>query len=100
MKPSEYIRQGWCQGDFAKDAHGHHAYYAGNTATQWCVMGAIGAAYPSDAPEASNKRATVLKKLEHTLFVLNGNNISLKTWNDDPNQTKEGIIAILELIGE
>lgn len=95
MKPSDYIKKGWCQGASAKDGDGIVTHPESPTATSWCLTGAIHAAYPEDI----QKRSEVYRKLHEFLF--NGDNISeIPNWNDDKYRKQTDVIRVLEQIGE
>ena len=73
MKPSEYIQKGWCQNVNALDAENKACNPWSPYATKWCLVGAIHAAYPSDALT----RIEVTTKIRE---VLHSPHIS--GWND------------------
>ena len=91
MKPSEYIKKGWCQGQLAKDAYGIGTEPNYTSATRWCLYGAILAAYN----EEILKRVDIIDKLYEKLPV-----DSMALWNDAPKRTREEVIKLLESVGE
>lgn len=89
MKPSQYIKKGWCQGVNAKDSYGYFCEPTSPCAIKWCLIGAIQAAYPQD----TRKRMEIHSKLEsHSPIIAH--------WNDAPNRTQAEVISLLEQIGE
>ena len=78
MKPSEVIRKyGWVQHELGYSKIG------------FCVMGALWHSYDN------------YKTCEHIYGHLWKNlSIMPEIWNDDPNRTKEEVIAMFETIGE
>ena len=91
MKPSEYIAKGWCQKYSALDSEGKLVWADSTSAVQWCLVGALRAAY-EELPEQRRKVAGKLQaKLGHLQF---------SKWNDEPKRTKAEVIALLQSIGE
>ena len=91
MKPSQYIAKGWCQGVSAQDSNGHVCRNDAPYATNWCLIGALAAAYPERNEHRFNVTLNLQSKLGHLQFA---------KWNDDPKRTKQEVIALLESIGE
>ena len=99
MRPSDFIKQGWCQGASAKDLLGIVCPPSNPHATQWCTIGAIQAAYPED----EDKRAVTAERLRHTLRSddpARTTSMSLAIWNDIPHRTQAEVITALQAIGE
>lgn len=92
MKPSEYVRKGWCQRVAAVDKLGLPCYPTSRMAHAWCAIGAIEAAYPND----NKKFADTTEKLYLKLKGLD----SIGEWNDAPTRTQAQVVALLESIGE
>lgn len=90
MKPSDYVKRGWCRGASAKDALGIVVDPTSSHAIQWCTYGAICAAYPED-PE---KRSGVVSRLSEKVTGM------IPEWNDAPGRTQRQVVALLESIGE
>ena len=90
QRPSDYVRKGWCQGSIARDAQGKSCLETSPDAVQWCLYGAVSAAYPYDI----QKRGEILDKLPLPT------NVPLGRWNDDPKRTQAEVIALLTSIGE
>lgn len=90
MKPSEYIRKGWCQRLYAVDEYEAPCHPTSSLACAWCLEGAIQAAYPYE----EGKRIGITKQLSMRV----GPGIVL--WNDDPSRKQQQVIELLESIGE
>ena len=91
MKPSEYVRKGWCQVVSSRDTDGRPCNPDDPNAAQWCLVGAVKAAYPED----TKHRYNVCTKLQTALGKL-----QFARWNDNLNRTQAEVIALLESIGE
>lgn len=91
MKPSKYIRKGWCQGVSARDNRGHSCSPISTSATQWCLIGALNAAYP----EHNKYREKIVSKL-----ILRITHLRFAEWNDNPKRTQAEVVAVLQAIGE
>ena len=91
MKPSDYIRKGWCQRHFALDDHKNPCNSGSRLACAWCLQGAINAAYPYDEPT----RERIMARLQVAI-----GRFWLLAWNDEPTRTQQEVIQLLESIGE
>ena len=91
MKPSDYIRKGWCQRHFALDDHKNPCNSGSRLACAWCLQGAVNAAYPYDEP----RRERVLARLQCAT-----KDLGITIWNDNPARKQQEVIALLESIGE
>ena len=96
MKPSDYIRKGWCQGYMARDSNGAPCDPAWQEATYWCLWGALYKAY---GEEKIDTREKVVTKLYDQLQCKEHWS-SLGTWNDNTSRTQQDVIALLKSIGE
>lgn len=94
MKPSDYIRKGWCQHSAARDAYGHSVDACDPQASEWCLSGAIVAAYPEEVVV----REKIYPRLKKKLDVTSISNII--NWNDAVPRTQLQVIELLESIGE
>ena len=90
MKPSEYIRKGWTQGNGAKDCYGCSCEPTSKYAVSWCAVGAIMAACKEDSENIS----MLIKRVRDSLNVPR-----LTLWNDEPGRTKQEVIDALEKVG-
>jgi hypothetical protein len=91
LKPSDYVRKGWCQRYLAVDDDGMYVSPTGRDACKWCLYGSIAAAYPEDFLT----RVEVVDKV--TKGIGTG---SLANWNDEPGRTQAQVINLLESIGQ
>lgn len=91
MKPSQYIQKGWCQGVSARDHVRREVLALNPDATQWCLLGAINAAYPNAIARREAISGYLIDKIGHLRFA---------QWNDDPKRTQAEVIAMLQSIGE
>jgi hypothetical protein len=91
VKPSDYIRRGWCQNASAQDDQGRLCDATSSLAQQWCLVGSVRAAYPEDAV----RRNKVFDKL-----FCQAKTYGLSSWNDNPDRTQQEVLAVLEAIGE
>jgi len=89
MKPSEYIRKGWCQGTLSRTEDGTPTYLSNDAPAKWCLMGAIQQAYDRDVVHNP-----VYEKLVSLLSE------GVPNWNDAPGRTQQEVIDLLESIGE
>lgn len=100
MKPSEYIRQGWCQGAVARNATGVPCQPTHRDATAWCLYGAINKTYPED----TEQRTRIMDRIRHILraqrFIHVDDPASLALWNDHPKRTQQEVIQLLQQVGE
>lgn len=96
MKPSDYVRRGWCQGASAMNGEGLFTLPTNSTATSWCLVGAIYAAYP----DSDGRRQVVFDKLRtHRGHPLE-NMKEMVEWNDDRSRDQWEVAELLESIGE
>lgn len=95
MKPSDYIRKGWCQNQQAVDNKGMPVEGYDKDAVAWCAFGAIVAAYPEDALARENVVTRLYDYISQT-----DNSITVASWNDKPTRSQREVIATLEAIGE
>lgn len=89
MKPSEYIQKGWCKGNSAKDATGRGCDANGPFAVQWCLIGAVYAAYPYN----SIAHEQIFERLCTKVGVP-------ALWNDKEKRTQVEVVELLQSIGE
>lgn len=84
--PSHYVRFGWTQGVCARNSEGEEVDVDSPEACCWCILGAVGIA--ADKNESINQQAFT------SYFMKKWGGISV--WNDNPNRTKEEVVALLE----
>lgn len=93
LKPSEFIRRGWCRGVYAKDQKGKSCDPISSYAIAWCLYGACDAAFPIDS--------TMRFELEMAVEALCERNFSClpPQWNDEYGQSQREVVAFLEYYG-
>lgn len=77
----------WTQGEFARDSHGHRAYWGGELAKCYCSIGAINAVTHENAVLTMNKPYMIL-----------GSQVggSIVVWNDAPERTHAEVMAAFD----
>jgi hypothetical protein len=91
----ELVAESWCSGADALDADGLEVDPWEDSAASWSLLGAVIAVLERDASLAGE---LPLAALGAALFAL-GDVIrtdSLADWNDDPRQTQDNVVAILD----
>lgn len=89
MRPSEYLRQGWCQGTLARNKDGESGGLARRDAVAWCMDGALRQArYDGgiDGMDCVHIQDSLYRLLPPTYT----------TWNDAPGRTQEEVAAMME----
>jgi hypothetical protein len=86
MKPSDYLKKGWCQGVLAKDAKGRNAGLFHSPPVAWCITGAMNASF-----KELSKRARFYKLCQKLI-----NYDVVSTWNDTTGRTQAEVIALAE----
>lgn len=96
MKPSEYIRRGWTQKSYARNAKGEDVLPNDPSACSWCAHGAMVAAFYGieDAVQRNNEHCTAITRLSDSMGFSN-----IPMWNDDPHRSQEEVAAAFEAIG-
>lgn len=89
MKPSDYIRKGWCRLACSVFSDGRKCLPWDPDASAWCIAGAIRAAY-SDLTE----RMGVWEEFRRA------HRMSVVTFNDHKDCTQDLAIQALESIGQ
>jgi len=103
MKPSEYIKKGWCQNSFAALADGTATHTRDPKASAWCAVAAIMVSVMFTRPHAewvgksfAEVQNSIINSLcEHLKLTA----LSPLQWNDAPERTQEEVVAALEAIG-
>jgi hypothetical protein len=90
-KPSDYIKKGWCQRTTARGSDLEPTLPQLATAVQWCIVGAIYAAY-------ANHRKSKDKAFDRVGKAID--TMALATWNDNPRRTQQEVIDLLLSVGE
>lgn len=84
LKPSDYIKKGWCQGQYAKDAKGYPVPCYTAAAVSWCIDGAFMAAGLG---------------MPGYISLSIPQPYTIGSWNDAPGRTQAEVIAMLEKHG-
>lgn len=91
MKPSDYIRKGWCQFNTALAEDGSYRPAKDGEACRWCLDGAL---YATVSGQNSDEEYTKLYNL-----VADELGKDPVDWNDTPGRTQAEVIAALEAVG-
>lgn len=100
MKPSEYIRKGWCQGTPARDRNGNTVAFNDEQAVAWCLLGALfRAAHDNHTCDGQ----TDFSKWVAAVMCYYGPKCNFQKfspqWNDDPKRTQADVLAFLQRRG-
>jgi hypothetical protein len=87
MTPSDFIRRGWTQGDFARDHNGNSVHFSSPNAVCWCAVGAVKACYRGAG------QYDAMQLLRNTI-----NRQYIDHWNDDRRRTKRSVLKVFESI--
>lgn len=94
MLPSDYISKGWCQNVNARGEHGTPVPWDDPFATSFCMSGALVKSY-SEEGITRQQRVMIANhlrlKLGDTLRAHEG----FIVWQDNPDRTKEEVLAIM-----
>ena len=82
MKPSDYLKRGWCQGTMARCC-GTDCLPT-KDADEWCLMGAI--------------RASGVNLVDYELKLFDLIENTAVDWNDNPSRTQDEVIALAEKV--
>ena len=99
MKPSEYLRQGWCQCAYAVNQKGWRVDSVSDKAIRWCMVGSAYRAYfkgeinYSQIHDLLSTLRTLIAGTEDPQGIGSG---IISHWNDDPDRTEEEVIALME----
>lgn len=95
QRPSEIIKQGWCQYYFAKDDEGRLSNPTDNEATCFCIMGAVRKTFDDD----HSLVFSFLEEVQETIF---GNKkskhdrlCSVADWQDAKGRTQQEVVDVL-----
>jgi len=85
MKPSDFLKLGWCQGYYSLDIEGRGVHEKSPQAVSWCLTGAFMAAdYDTD-----KAFALLTKEISSPAF---------EDWNDMPERTQAEVVALAERV--
>jgi hypothetical protein len=90
------VAESWCHGADARDANGREVEPWDEQTASWSLLGAIVAVMER---EASFGGELPLSELGAALYALADliDSDSLVEWNDDPRQTQDNVVAVLDL---
>lgn len=89
MKPSDYLKKGWCQLAPARDAEGRNVLATGNEPVAWCISEAIWKAFGPDECTRSAFHSLCEEVIDHGY---------LTCWNDQRGRTQAEVVALAEEI--
>lgn len=102
MKPATLLKharklidKGWCQRALARDVLGHPCDAEDESATSYCILGALYAADFSSGP-VSSMCETSLNKLSAILYRENKGSYGLSGYNDTTGRTKKEILSLFD----
>ena len=89
------VAESWCHGADARDVNGLEVDPWNDAAASWSLLGAMIAVLER---EASFERELPLAELGAALYALADliDTDSLVDWNDDPRQTQDNVVAVLD----
>jgi hypothetical protein len=89
------VAESWCHGADARDVNGLEVDPWDDAAASWSLLGAMVAVLER---EASFERELPLAELAAALYALADliDADSLVDWNDDPRQTQDNVVAVLD----
>ena len=93
----DLIGRGWTQHTNARDKDGLIIFAQAETATCWCLTGAVEAALSTHRPRTLMHQHAVEGAIVHAVEsknVINMNKVT--TWNDNPHRTKAEVTATCE----
>lgn len=90
VKAIDYIRKGWTQNRFARDANGYGTTSWYSEAVCWCAQGAINAAYHPYEGAREAAFDAFAKVIGTTEFA---------AWNDSPERTHVEVIEAFKKAG-
>jgi hypothetical protein len=90
------VAESWCHGADARDANGQEVEPWDEDAASWSLLGAMVAVLED---EVSHGKELPLEALGSALYALADliETDSLVVWNDDPRQTQDHVLEILDL---
>lgn len=90
-----YIEKGWCRGQFARTEDGEGALAVSEDARSWCALGAIERA-TFEVPMQSYASRGAAERLLREAAGVRSDFDATTAWNDDPERTKEEVLAAFD----
>lgn len=93
----DLVRQGWCQGVDARDGRDERCAPWSRDARAWSVLGAL-VASEGEGPDVRAHSSASLAELGQAVALLAeaAGTRSLQAWNDEPERTRDDVIAAFE----
>jgi hypothetical protein len=95
QRTAEHIATGWTQQADARTAEGEPTEPWAPDAASWSLLGALVAALEEDPNDESAKLPALARALDELAGLVDDD--SLQAWNDRPDQTRENILAMLDI---
>ena len=89
------VAESWCHGADARDVHGLEVDPWDDAAASWSLLGAMVAVLEREALFESELPLAELGAALYALADLIDTD-SLVDWNDDPRQTQDNVVAVLD----
>jgi len=89
------VAKSWCHGADARDAQGAEVEPWDDDAASWSLLGAMVAVLERDASRGGELPLAALGSALYALADLIETD-SLADWNDDPRQTQDNVVAVLD----
>jgi hypothetical protein len=89
------VAESWCHGADARDANGYEVEPWDDDAASWSLLGAMVAVMEREASRGGELPLAALGSALYALADLIETD-SLADWNDDPRQTQENVLAVLD----
>jgi hypothetical protein len=89
------VAYSWCHGADARDGNGIEVQPWDEEAASWSLLGAIVAVLEHEASGGGELPLAALGSALYALAELIETD-SLVDWNDDPHQTQENVVAVLD----
>jgi hypothetical protein len=89
------VAKSWCHGADARDAQGAEVEPWDHDAASWSLLGAMVAVLERDASRGGELPLAALGSALYALADLIEID-SLADWNDDPRQTQDNVLAVLD----
>lgn len=90
IKPSDYLKQGWCQELLSVDSNEEYIDPLNPKAVKWCMFGAITIA---EYKACGTHGGLIYGQLRRNLNKTIG---SIHRWNNSSKRTKDEVITIME----